>query len=37
MLRLHVKSLVLSTGRSIAHGLDAAAAVSRRGDDGIRT
>jgi hypothetical protein len=37
MLRLRVKSLVLSTGRSIAHGLDAAAAMSRRGGAGIRT
>jgi peptidoglycan/LPS O-acetylase OafA/YrhL len=36
-LRLRMKSLVLSTGRAIAHGLDAAAALSKRGVDGIRT
>ena len=37
ILRSRVKSLVLSAGRSLAHGLDAAAAVSRRGGAGIRT
>jgi peptidoglycan/LPS O-acetylase OafA/YrhL len=37
ILRLRVKSLVLSAGRSIAHGLDVVAAMSRRRDTGIRT
>jgi peptidoglycan/LPS O-acetylase OafA/YrhL len=37
ILRLRVKSLVLSAGRSIAHGLDVVAAMSRRRDTGIPT
>ena len=36
MLRQHAKSLVFSAGRSIAHGLDIVAAMSRRRDTGIR-
>jgi peptidoglycan/LPS O-acetylase OafA/YrhL len=37
ILRQRAKSLIFSAGRSIAHGLDAAAALSRRRDAGIRT
>ena len=35
ILRQHAKSLILSAGRSIAHGLDAVAAMSRRRDTGF--
>jgi peptidoglycan/LPS O-acetylase OafA/YrhL len=37
ILRQRAKSLIFSAGRSIAHGLDVVAAMSRRRDTGIRT